>query len=145
MSNSEKALEIFSGNFNCAQSVLSAYSDKLGLNDKVAKKISCGFGTGCARQSLLCGAVTGAYMVIGLKFGKAEDDQEELKQLTYNNVNQFSDKFKFKFGSLSCYELLGCDLATDGGLMFYDENDLFNRECKNYVKISCEILDEMGF
>ena len=145
MANSDTALKIFDRDFNCAQAVLTTYSEKLGLREKEAKKISCGFGSGCARQSLICGAVSGAFMVIGLKYGKTEEDQEQFKQHTYEQVIQFSDKFKFKFGSLSCYELLGCDLGSEGGLKFYEENDLHNRECRNYVKNACEILDDMGY
>lgn len=146
MRNEKAAKENFGKGFNCAQSVLSAYSGKYGLDEKISKKISCGFGTGCARQSLTCGAVNAAFMIIGLKYGRTEIGDEESKKITYETVNRFSDEFKSQYGSLNCYELLGgCDLATDGGQNYYNENDLFNNECMEYVEFACEILDKMGF
>ena len=145
MVNSEKAKETFSKGFNCAQAVLSTYCDKYGINDSLAKKISCGFGAGCARQSLTCGAVSGAFMVIGLRYGKTEEADEESKNITYEKINAFSDQFKLLYGSLNCYELLGCDLSSEGGRDYFAENDLFNKECMHYVKNACEILDAMGF
>ncbi len=144
MLNAEKAKATFADGFNCAQAVLSTYSEKYGVSDTAAKKISCGFGAGCARQSLTCGAVTGAYMVIGLRYGKTRESDENSKNTTYEKVNSFSDQFKLLYGSLNCYELLGCDLATEGGRNYFAENELFDKECMNYVNYACEILDGMG-
>ncbi len=145
MKNREKAKEAFSQSFNCAQAVFSTYSEKLGLNDVYSKKIACGFGTGCARQSLTCGAVLAGFMTIGLKYGRTEIEDEESKEITYEMVNRFADQFKQKYGSLNCYELLGCDLATEGGQKYYADNDLFSKECISYVECACDILDNMGF
>ena len=146
MKSPEKAKQIFGDGFNCSQAVLSTYGEKLGLNDAVSKKISCGFGAGCARQSLTCGAVSAGFMIIGLKYGRTQIEDEESKKVTYEMVNRFADEFKKMYGSLNCYELLGgCDLATGGGQEYYEKNELFNKECMHYVEFACKILDNMGF
>ena len=144
MTSGDSAKKTFIEGFNCAQAVLTAYSGRYGMHDFAAKKISCAFGAGCARQSLTCGAVTGALMVVGLKYGKTEANDDESKELTYKKVNEFVNKFKTKYSSVNCYELLGCDLATEEGRAFYSENDLFHNECIKYINDTCEILDQMG-
>ena len=64
MNRIEKAVGKFKEGFNCAQSVLYSYADELGLPDDLAMKIATGFGGGMGRTQEVCGAVTGALMVI---------------------------------------------------------------------------------
>ena len=61
------ALSTFDSGFNCSQSVLTAFCNEFGLHDEPAFRIACGFGGGMGRMAKTCGAVTGAFMVIGLK------------------------------------------------------------------------------
>jgi C_GCAxxG_C_C family probable redox protein len=143
MYNGKIAEETYHNGFNCAQSVLTAYSGKYHMDDKTAKMISCGFGGGCARQSLTCGAVTGAFMVIGLKYGKAEKEEVEARDITYKKVNEFSTKFKSMHNSINCGELLGIDLATEKGRAYFKENLFSEKKCSNFIKDACNILDEM--
>ena len=70
MSKVDEAIECFYSGYSCSQAVLSAYCEDLGLDKETAMKISCGFGAGMARLGATCGAVTGAYIAIGLKYGK---------------------------------------------------------------------------
>jgi C_GCAxxG_C_C family probable redox protein len=142
MNKGEIARDTFKNGFNCAQAVLSAYCNNYGLDENIAKKISCGFGAGCARQSLTCGAVTGAYLVIGLKYGKSIESDNDARDKTYNMVNEFSKQFKDINGSINCSELLGCNLATPEGHAYYKDNNL-NTKCTNYVSEACSILDKM--
>jgi C_GCAxxG_C_C family probable redox protein len=143
MSKEEIAQNIFKNGFNCAQAVLTTYCSKYNLDENIAKKLSCGFGAGCARRSLTCGAVSGAYMVIGLKYGKVKQEDEGARDLTYKKINDFSDYFISINNSINCKELLGIDLATTEGQTFFNENDLLNQKCTNYVKDACIILDKM--
>jgi C_GCAxxG_C_C family probable redox protein len=72
MDKVDSAVSSFKEGFNCSQSVFSTYSRLFGLNHEVALKIAQGFGGGFARMGQTCGAVTGAFMVIGLKYGKVK-------------------------------------------------------------------------
>ena len=80
MSRVEEAISNFRGDFNCAQSITGTYGPQYGLNQDIALKIATGFGGGMARFGRTCGAVSGAYMVIGLKYGMGKNDDTELKE-----------------------------------------------------------------
>lgn len=58
-----RAIEI--PHHNCAQSVLMSFTQDLNLDDETAYKIGQAFGAGM-KSGLVCGAVTGALMVLGL-------------------------------------------------------------------------------
>lgn len=51
---------------NCAQAILSTYCEAFGLERNLALRLAQGFGGGMAHMGKTCGAVTGAYMVLGL-------------------------------------------------------------------------------
>ena len=74
------AINYFRNGFNCAQSVLASYKDKININEDDLLKISCAFGAGMGRMQETCGAVSGAYMVLGLKYGKYKKDDNETRE-----------------------------------------------------------------
>ena len=116
MNKVEQAVSCFKEGFNCAQAICSAYSQEYGLDQKTALKVSCGFGAGMGCMAETCGAVTGAYMVIGLKYGRSDILDLSAKEKTYILVREFSDKFKSRNGSIVCKELLGVDISTTEGM-----------------------------
>jgi C_GCAxxG_C_C family probable redox protein len=101
MTKSDVALASFQGGITCSSAVFSAFPDVLGLDDKKAKKIARGFGAGISRTGNICGAVTGAMMVIGLKCGKATAGDDAAKERTYALVQEFITKFREKNGSIN--------------------------------------------
>lgn len=111
-SKAEKAVEIFSNGYNCAQAVLTAYCEDYGIDLDTARRISCGFGGGMGRTSEVCGAVSGAIMLIGLKHGKYLKEDELSKEKTYALIQEFNKRFKELNGSVNCTELLGVELLT---------------------------------
>lgn len=90
-----------------------------------------------------CGAVTGAYMAIGLKHGAASGDREA-KEKTYRLVREFAARFEAKNGSLVCRELLGCDISKPEGFEKMKQLGLHEKVCTKLVRNACEILDEIG-
>jgi C_GCAxxG_C_C family probable redox protein len=143
MTHSEKSAGIFDSGYNCAQAVLSAYSEKLNIENDLALKISSGFGGGMARMQETCGAVMAGIMVIGLSVSNLKEDIATNKERVYYMINLFIKKFKDKHGTIKCRELLNCNLNTDEGQSFYDTNELHDKICKNCVKDSVDILDEL--
>ena len=75
MSHAESALARFAQGYNCSQAVLSGYAGQFGLDEETAMKISSGFGGGMGRMADTCGAVTGAFMVLG-KYGQNSPDPD---------------------------------------------------------------------
>ena len=94
MTNNEKACTTFEEGFNCAQAVFATYAEQFGLDHEVALKIAGAFGGGMARMGDTCGAVTGAFMVIGLKHGKAEKKDDPARERTYKLTNEFAARFQ---------------------------------------------------
>jgi C_GCAxxG_C_C family probable redox protein len=140
MSKVEQAISCFKDGFNCSQAVLSAYGQEFGLDSKVALKISCGFGAGMGCMGETCGAVTGAFMVIGLKYGRSEIPDGPAKDRTYKLVREFSDKFKGRNGSIVCKELLGFDLSTSEGMKEARQRNIHGTCCPKFVKDAAEIV-----
>ena len=91
--------------YSCSQTVVSLFAPEIGIDDKTALKIASGFGGGMACAET-CGAVTGAYMVIGMKHGHSTSNPDE-KANTKLLIQQFNEIFITKHGSLICKKLTG--------------------------------------
>jgi len=143
MNRVEQAVSCYKDGFSCAPAVLSAYASEFGLDTETALKIATGFGAGMGRMSETCGAVTGAFMVIGLKYGKSKVDDNQAREKTYELVREFADRFKARNGSIVCKELLGCDLSTPEGMKLAKETGVTASLCPKFVQSAVEILEEM--
>ena len=129
--------------FNCAQTVFSIFAADVGLDEKIALKIASGFGGGMACAET-CGAVTGSYMVIGMKSGHFISDPDA-KANTKKLVQRFNKKFKEIHNSLICRELLGFDISLPEGILAANVKDVFNTQCPVFIKTACKILEEDFF
>ena len=143
MNHADAAVAEFSKGFACSQAVLAAYAAEYGLDRDIALKISAGFGGGMGRMGQTCGAVTAAYMVIGLKHGATSRSDQDAKQKTYRIVREFTEQFKARHGSVVCRDLLGCDISTPEGSEMMKQKRLHQTVCTKMVHDACEILDEM--
>jgi C_GCAxxG_C_C family probable redox protein len=140
----EDAMDRFKRGFNCAQAVFSAYAPSAGVGEEVALKISTGFGAGMGRQQEVCGAVTGAFMVLGSKRGMTDTADTAGKETTYAQVREFTQRFCRLHGSISCRELLGCDINTEEGKRIYSERRLSALVCLPCVQDACKIIEEIA-
>ena len=140
----DKALEAFRSGFNCAQSVFAAYCDLFDVRESAAIRIGAGFGAGIGRLQKTCGAVSGAVMLIGLRYYD-ESDRAGSKRLTYEKVREFISGFEEKNETASCLDLLGVDLSTEEGARTAGENGLFETKCEKFIRDACELLDENGW
>lgn len=143
MSRAQHAAASFKEGFSCSQAVVSAFGELFELDRPKALKISQAFGGGMARMGLTCGAATGAFMVIGLKYGRTQPDDEEAKEKTYGLVHDFIKEFKSRHGSIICRELIGVDLGTAEGHKQAVERGVFENLCSNYVHDAVEILERI--
>jgi C_GCAxxG_C_C family probable redox protein len=143
MDKASHALSTFDSGFNCSQSVLTAFCNEFGFHDEMAFRTACGFGGGMGRMAKTCGAVTGAFMVIGLKYGQTQSDDKAAKEKTYGLVKTFADIFAKKYGSIECHELLACDINTPEGLKIANEKNLFKTICPKYIESAVKILEKL--
>jgi C_GCAxxG_C_C family probable redox protein len=131
----------FKEGFSCSQSVLSAFSEEFDLDLNVALKISQPFGGGIAHRGDICGAVSGAFMVLGLKYGRTAAEDIPSREKTYEAVTAFIEKFEHAYGSIICKELLGHDLSTNLGHKKAEEEGVFENLCPKFVQTATELAD----
>ena len=102
-----RAVDNFMAGYGCCQSVVAAFSDLYGLDETLAKKIAAGFGGGVGRLRMMCGAVSGIVMLVGLDCGQTEGSDREGKSACYKVVQDLLTQFKEENGSIICAEILG--------------------------------------
>jgi len=144
MNNVEIAVDLFSKGFVCSQAILASYSEKFGLNKELALKLATPFGGGIARKGEICGAVNGAIMVMGLKFGVMMADDRTSRENCYRMINTFINKFESKHNSIICRELLGLDISDPKEYELIREKNLFTTLCPQLVKSAAELLKELS-
>jgi C_GCAxxG_C_C family probable redox protein len=136
------AVNKFLNEYACSQAILSEYCELFKLETELALKMASGFAGGM-RFGKTCGAVTAAYMVIGLKFGAQNCDRPEGRQSVYNAVYEFTKKFEEMHGSTCCEVLIGCNISTEAGMRKAKDKKLFQTICPGFVKSSAELLEIM--
>jgi C_GCAxxG_C_C family probable redox protein len=143
MSVVEDAVSAFDEGFSCSQSVFSAFAPELGLDRETALKVATAFGGGMGHRGDTCGAVTGAFMAIGLKHGRLRPEDEETRDQAYSLVERFVREFEARHGSIVCRELLGYDISTPEGMQSAQEKNLPATRCPHFVRDAAEILQQM--
>jgi C_GCAxxG_C_C family probable redox protein len=144
MTKAEKSAQLFTNHFNCSQSVFAVFAPDFGISEDNSLKIACAFGGGMGRQQHTCGAVTGALMALGLKYGKALHDDESKKKETYVKVNEFFNEFRKVNGSVNCKDLLdGLDMKIPDDFKKIEEQKMFDTRCKKYVEDAVHIVEKM--
>jgi C_GCAxxG_C_C family probable redox protein len=143
MNEGEKAVACFEEGFMCSQALLSAYAGQFGVDRETALKVSAAFGGGMGRMGEICGAVTGAFMVIGLKYGRTAVQDTKSHEKTTSLVKAFAERFKSLNGSIICRELLGCDLSTEEGQKTFVGRKLRDTLCTKFVRDAATIVADL--
>jgi len=143
MTESARAKNMFFDGFNCAQSVFSTFGEGRGIDRDLARKIAGPFGGGMARLGEVCGAVTGAFMVIGLEHGMTDPMDDAARDRCYGLVNEFVARFREKHGSIICRELIACDISDDDERMKAAERGVFGELCPRLVEDAGLILEDL--
>lgn len=142
MNREDNAVRIFSEGFNCAQAVLESFADRTGLERDQAMRVASCFGGGM-RRGEVCGAVTGALMVLGMMGGYTSGTDADAKKRSNERAVDFLDRFSKSQGSIICKELLGDDLSSIAGMEKLVRSGAFVTECPKYVAEAVRILEEM--
>ena len=140
--HAERAVDYYGRNFNCSQGVFTTYAIEHGIDEKLALKLATNFGGG-ARKGEMCGAVSGALMVLGLLYGHSESEDPDTKAKAYAMSEEYMNRFIRKNGSVVCRELLGYDLSKPEEKAVILEKDLFRTFCPDMIRSAVEILDEL--
>ena len=133
----KEASEIYNSGQYCSQAVLGAFCEKCGMDQRLAFEISCGLNSG-VRCAEACGAVLGAVLVIGLKYGSN-------KSVCNLKTEEYIEVFKEKNRSILCRDLLGCDISTPDGKEKAISENLFKTRCVDMVINAAQLLDDLGY
>ena len=140
MKRKEKAVEAYRNGYNCAQSIITAFEDKLKHKKDILIEMATGFGGGMGRLQQTCGAVTGAIMVLSLlNKNNAPDSKEKLNE----NIQEFASRFDKEYGSLNCQSLIPYNLSTEDGRNKAREEGIFENQCTQYVAKAVELVEEI--
>lgn len=143
MTKEEKALDLFSSGYNCAQSVFGVFCEENGLEKSTALKLANGFGGGL-RCGEACGAVTGAIMAIGLKYGFYIEKDFDQKNICNDKTYEFIEEFKKENGSIICRDLLEVDIRGPADFRIPEAQELFKKTiCPKLVAAAVRILEDM--
>lgn len=136
--------EYFRQHINCSQIVLAEFSEELGYERDEALRMAAAFGGGAGLGDT-CGAVAGAYIAIGMKYGNDTPGDAQKAAQCNEEVKGFQDAFCARNSSLICRELLGCDFSIEGKRAEARESGLIFEKCPKFVLDAIDILQERGF
>ena len=140
MNRVSSATQLFLDGCACSQAILSVYGCPLGLPRDTALRIAAGFAGGM-RLGETCGAVAGAFMVLGLRHASDTCDTAKGRFDVYKRITEFAERFKRLNGTVTCRELLGCDISTPEGLKQAQEQNLFKTTCVKIIEDAAGILE----
>jgi C_GCAxxG_C_C family probable redox protein len=143
MNRAEIAVNKFKSGYNCAQSVLFSYADRLNIPPDLALKLATGFGGGMGRKQEVCGAVTGGILVLSLLYGRGEKEERAVQDVTYAKVRTLMNDFAEKHQTCICRQLLdGCELLTPAGQERFKSDNLIEKCCQ-YINSTVNILEKI--
>lgn len=134
-------LSYFDEGYACSQSMLLGFAKEFNLDETTAKLISSTFGGGMGRLRRTCGAVTGAYMVLGLKYGNVEPKDMDTKLNSYKKVRDLTHKFEEIQGTSNCKEILK-NYATSKEVSERKHHKII---CRQVIGEVAEILYDMVY
>lgn len=137
-----KAVQYFEKGYMCSQAVFAAFAEQFGITEKQALQIGACFGGGMNKGEV-CGACTGALMVLGMKYGQFDLLDTASRAKGGAVTVKFLDEFEKRKNSYLCHDILGCDLRTEEGRNYAKTNGLFGKLCPEMVRTAAEILTEM--
>ncbi len=144
MTHSELAKKNFESGCNCAQAVLLAFSDRTGLDEATAMKLSASFGGGMGKLREICGAVSGMFMAAGMIYADDHIPTQEAKAAHYEKIRTLAARFKEENGSYICRELLeGVPVSKGAAPEERTEQYYKKRPCGELCAMAAQILEEM--
>ncbi len=141
MTKADDAVALFNQGFNSSQAVLSVFAADFGLDQDTARRIAQGFGAGLSRTDDNCGAVSGAVMVIGLRYGGVRPDDSDAKEKTYAVVADFLRQFKTLNGSLACTDLVGYNISDPQ--QHAEAKKVVLERCPVFVRDAVKIVEDL--
>ena len=136
----QRAVNDYMGDCTCSQSIVANFGPEFGLDRDLALRLAAGFGSGMGHGGI-CGAVTGAMMVLGLRYGQAQEDDPNGESRTHEAMEFFVEHFQARNGSILCRDLLGLNVETPEEMQAVLAQNPTQTRCPKYVKDAAQILE----
>ena len=137
----ERAVSFFEQGYNCSQSVFMAYADVYNIEKNLAAALSTSFGGGVGRMREVCGAVSGAAMILGLKYPHLNPENSNPKDHNYQMVQKLAHQFKAQMGSYICADLLDLkDVPISPVSAVRNQAYYESRPCARFVAYAAELV-----
>jgi C_GCAxxG_C_C family probable redox protein len=143
MGRAETAAEYMRGGLNCAQSIVKAFSTELAMEESDAVKMAASLGAGLGRNGYVCGALSGAALVIGARYGNSDPADTAGRDKAYATADALLEKFKKEYHTVLCRELLSIDLKNPAELNRAREAGVFRNQCPLFVLSAGRILEDI--
>jgi C_GCAxxG_C_C family probable redox protein len=143
MGRAETAAENMRKGFNCAQSVVKAFASELGAPEGAAVRMAATFGGGMGRNGLVCGAVSGAALVLGARFGFDDPAEPGGRERAYARMNALIEQFQKEHGSVMCRELLAIDPKDPEEWDRARERGAFQNRCPLLVRSAAKMAEDL--
>lgn len=143
MNYGDRCMAFHAQGFNCAQSVLAAFAEELGLSAEQATRVSECFGGGVCGNERLCGAVSGALMCAGLRFGRIEGKDIEARKRARDVGNEILSAFIERHGSCECHVMLDREAGTQLGPDPTRSHAPFAAHCEGVIRDAGALVEKL--
>ncbi len=138
----EEILRLYDQGYDCAQCIIRAFEGSLNADPETVMKCTSLMSMGLLEGSI-CGALLGAFTVIGLKYGNSSPSLAD-KGMAIIKREQFMTEFRKLYKGTTCPELTGFDVRIDEENLKAYKSGIYTefcpRLCMNVVNILEKIL-----
>ncbi len=138
-----RAIQYAEKGFLCSEAVLLALSEGQNITSEIIPRIATGFGAGISRHGEVCGALSGAVMGLGLRFGRSQVSETPQDSSPYQFGQTMVNLFASRFGNIRCRDILDLDISSDEGRRKYRELNLWESKCRELIRIATELAYDL--
>lgn len=128
--------------YGCAQVTAGTLMEILGISDDLLLK-AASFFAGGSKRCLTCGAISGALIILGVKYGRIPDDGTEEKEESVDPAMELIDKFINEYGTTNCYELTGFDFRDTAQFQAFKDTPEAKQKCTEKMSKVCGWVAEI--
>jgi C_GCAxxG_C_C family probable redox protein len=143
MNKSEIAAGYMKSGYNCAQAIMRTYAGWVGMKEEDAIRMASVLGGGIGRNGHICGAVSAAALIIGMKYGTIDPLDFPAKEKAYNRASDLLEQFRAVNKSILCRDLIGYDMKNQEELRKAREAGIFQEKCPLFVASAARILENI--
>lgn len=126
----------------CAQVTAGTLMEILGISDDSLLK-AASFFAGGSKRCLTCGAISGALIILGVRFGRIPDDGTEEKEDAVNPAMELIDMFMSEYGTTNCCELTGFDFRDPAQFQTFKDTPDAKQKCTEKMSKVCGWVAEI--